>query len=437
MLESAPCGFSFPLKTITAAIRLVVFGLLSLRGSQYVFKLFSNYFKGGTPCHVVIQNWVMRFGLYKLNQAPEKRDDWVYILDHTIDFGAKKCLVILGITLECFKKNNCKIKHSDTEVMAIKLTEQADGASVTEAIKEVAKATGAPVQIISDGASNIKRGIKDFIAEKELYGKVRVTYDVTHKVGLILKFCVPKDPQWELFTKLATKSKKDILHTQLGYLVPPKPRDKSRWLNLEMYIDWAENILSLDENDIAKNNREKFKLKLGWVKEFENKIVEWRQILNIVNLLKHEIKSRGLTANTKNNFEKAILLLKPLTDTALKVKQQALEHIEQECRDIDDIYLGCSDIIESVIGKYKRFSEKSPMKEVGKAVLTMPVFTSDISHEEVKKAMESISAKELDQWLKDNVGKSLFSKRKKVFEHKKIKSSGIKFNEILQKVGNF
>ena len=40
--------------------------------------------------------------------------------------------------------------------------------------------------------------------------------------------------------------------------------------------------------------------------------------------------------------------------------------------------LGCSDIIESIIGKYKSFSAKTPMKEIGKTVLTIPVFTTDI-----------------------------------------------------------
>ena len=75
LIDSPPSKFKYPLKTVTLAIQLVVVGLLSLRGVSRAFSLFKYYFKGGVPCHVVIQNWIMRYGLYKLNKIPEKRDD--------------------------------------------------------------------------------------------------------------------------------------------------------------------------------------------------------------------------------------------------------------------------------------------------------------------------------------------------------------------------
>ena len=77
------------------------------------------------------------------------------------------------------------------------------------------------------------------------------------------------------------------------------------------------------------------------------------------------------------------------------VRNEALVYLEKECAGISGAYPGCSDVIESVLGKYKTFSAKSPMKEVGKAVLTIPIFTSTVDHNEVKIAMESISSKDL------------------------------------------
>ena len=98
---------------------------------------------------------------------------------------------------------------------------------------------------------------------------------------------------------------------------------------------------------------------------------------------------------------------------------------------------GCSDIIESVLGKYKIFSGKSPMKEVGKAVLTMSVFTSGVEYGEVKTAMESVSAKDVRIWLDENIGESLFAKRKTVFNLRKRKSSVKKFQVNLKKAASF
>jgi len=112
------------------AIQLVTSGLLSLRGTSYVFKLFEPWFNGGTPCHTVIHHWVLRLGLYNLNKVKEKRDDWIYILDHTIEFGQKKCLLILGITLENFRKKKFKVTHKDVEVLSIDVETKADALSV-------------------------------------------------------------------------------------------------------------------------------------------------------------------------------------------------------------------------------------------------------------------------------------------------------------------
>ena len=61
------------------------------------------------------------------------------------------------------------------------------------------------------------------------------------------------------------------------------------------------------------------------------------------------------------------------------------------------------------------------MKEVGKSVLTIPVFTSAITPSEVKQAMEAVPDKMLREWLKDNLGESLFAKRRKAFSPQKQK----------------
>ena len=88
-----------------------MFGLLSLRGTGRALELFSAWFDGGVPCHVVVQNWIMRLGIYRLRKPPEKRKDWIFILDHTIDYGTKKCLVVLGVTAEEFVKKKCRLSH--------------------------------------------------------------------------------------------------------------------------------------------------------------------------------------------------------------------------------------------------------------------------------------------------------------------------------------
>lgn len=418
------------------SINLVVFGLLSLRGAERTFHLFGKWFNGGTPCHVVIQNWILRFGLYKLRQAVEKRNDWVYILDHTIEFGTKKCLVVLGIPLELFRKNGCVMRHLDMEVLAIDIVEKATALSVTEVLRTISKITGMPVQILSDNGNNIKKGVADFI--KEFSGiTIRQTYDVTHKAAIILKHHLADDENWKSFVDLTCKAKRGLLHTVLGFVSPPKPRDKARWLNLDAYIDWAESILAWGEENMGEKEEAKFKEQLEWVGEYRKSIEEWRTMLDVLQALKNEIKNNGLSERTKINFEESISKFDLNTSRLIAVREESIAYIDNECANIVGSYPGCSDIIESVFGKYKTFSGKSPMKEVGKAVLTMPVFTSDIEASEVKAAMESVSAKDVETWINKNIGESLFVRRKKALKLKKTKNAVKKFPDNFQKTACF
>ena len=77
------------------------------------------------------------------------------------------------------------------------------------------------------------------------------------------------------------------------------------------------------------------------------------------------------------------------------------------------------------------------MKEVGKAVLTIPVFTSEITPEIIKKAMEETSAKDVNKWLKKKVGKTLFSKRNEFLALGKTKKSMKKLFKNMAKVASF
>ena len=75
-------------------------------------------------------------------------------------------------------------------------------------------------------------------------------------------------------------------------------------------------------------------------------------------------------------------------------------------------WLGTSDIIESVFGKYKTFSQRASIKGVGKMVLTIPVFTGPLTPTKVGQAVEAVRCVDVNLWIKDNLGVSLFAKRR-------------------------
>ncbi len=419
------------------AIQLVTSGLLSLRATSYVFRLFQPWFDGGTPCHTVIQNWVLRLGLYNLNKAKEKRDDWIYILDHTIEFGQKKCLLILGITLESFRKNKHRITHKDVVVLGIDIVKKADAFSVKKALLKCSKITGIPIQIISDHGSNIWKGVCEYIASASR--QIIQTYDVTHKASIILKKQLENNERWKEFVTNMSYTKKSLVHTILAFMAPGKPKEKARWLNLENYLVWAQSALQQAKKKMNQVEQEKFDEKVLWIKGFKKDIKEWSNMLLMLNILKNEVKVNGLATSSLRNIEEKIEQSKikintlPLQETYSEITK----YLEDEMPKTTGTFLGCTDIIESVFGKYKNFSAKSPMKEIGKSILTVPVFTSEITPEIIKNAMEATTTEDVNEWLKKNIGKSLLSKRRRFLKLGKTKKCMKKLFKNMQKVASF
>jgi len=52
------------------------------------------------PSHTTIRNWTLKLGYYELESEKPKADNWMILLDHSIQFGCEKILVVLGMLLE-------------------------------------------------------------------------------------------------------------------------------------------------------------------------------------------------------------------------------------------------------------------------------------------------------------------------------------------------
>lgn len=397
---------------------MVVFGLNSLRGCALNFKFFSNVLKDGLPSWTVIQNWILRFGLYKLLKPLPRRKDWIWIIDHTIEFGTKKCMVILAISRESFEKNEYKLRHKDMEVAAIDIQEKATGERINKTLKKLSKKIGKPKQIVSDNCRNIKKGIRLF---KKKSKKTVVTYDITHKAANELKALLEGNERWKLFTQKMRTTKRQAIYTIFMCIAPRKPREKSRWLNLDQDLDWAENILENKPKPrpgrLTKRQR-KFRDLYGWLDEFKEDIKEWRELLDIITIAQKEVKWNGLNNQTAKNFAEDVKNIGNDNIKSKQLKEKIITFLKEEVKQFpkkEITLLGTSDIIESIFGKYKIFSAKTPIKEISKSILTIPILTSEVTTEEVKKAMETITSEKLSEWAKENIGESLFSKRKHIF----------------------
>jgi hypothetical protein len=155
------------------------------------------------PYHQTVRSWLLRCGLDLLRRSVPPRDDWVWILDHTIRIGQKKCLLILGASLDHLQDQTGALEHHQVVVLDLCVTSHSPGVDIENRLESLAQRVGMPRQIVSDHGSDVNKGVRLFQAD---YPEVIDTYDVTHKLACLVKTELEADPRGAEFLRFCTSS---------------------------------------------------------------------------------------------------------------------------------------------------------------------------------------------------------------------------------------
>ena len=374
------------------------------------------------PSPGTVRTWLQRVGLFLLRRAPTKRSDWVWILDHTIRIGLHKCLLILGVSLQRLRNLSGALEHRDVVVLDLQVTTCCTGAYVNDRFKAVSERVGVPQQMVCDHGSDLAKGVRLFQAD---HPEVIDTYDVTHKLACLVKRVLAPDTRWAEFLRRCTACLLVLQQSVGAFLLPATARTRSRYLNVGPPIAWAQRMVTLlespDLTEIAVllkkdegQTRSFLEDKVGWLREFREDVEHYHRLLEVVEQTQQEVKTRGLGASTAERvweqLPAAVLDDPRLADFLSGVRS----YLEEEGGKIPrgESWLGTSDVIESLFGKYKWLGEKAPYAEVGANVLTLPVMTSDLTSELIREALTSVSVKDVREWVATNIGRSTLSKVK-------------------------
>ncbi len=371
----------------------------------------------------MIRQWLGKIGLYELQREKEKRNDWIWIIDLTIKLGTEKCLLILGIrgevVQEKLKSLNGSLAHKDVEVLGIEIMASTKGEKIELVLEKIEEKVGVPQQIISDKGSDLYKGIRLY---QEKHQEIIHSHDITHQIALLLKKELEAGEEYELFAKKCCQTRQQIQQTELGYLMPPSQRSKSRYFNLDELLKWGIKILTYLEPvpkqaENQEKNRERLESKLGWVKEYQESLIMWQEMISITRNIEAKIKKEGLSKKLYQEFEQNYqpkLKIEKLKKFHEKIKEILIEELSMMKE--DEIRIISSDVIESLFGKYKLFSQKSPLKEIRRMILTIPLATLEITRDLIKQALSTIKNADVTNWETQNFGQSTLSKRKIAFD---------------------
>ncbi len=395
----------------------------SYRGAEKTFDLYKELFSQETPSFSSIRKWLGRIGFFELSREKETRDDWIFIVDLTVELGTEKGLVVLGVSQQKLEEEILPLRrgleHRDVQILALEIMRSTRGELIQEKLTEVSLKYGCPRQIIADRGSDIQKGIKLY---QQNHPDVIYTYDVTHAMALLLKHELHGSAKYQSFIQQCSQCRKQLQQTGLSFLSPPSQRSQCRYFNVEKLLNWAFNILNspLDtlvdlvpniEPDILHS---KLKEKFTWLAAYQDSLINWKQMVQITRFVETQIKLCGLNQETFSIIQQ---YLTTLVNYPEEFAQKILGYLTIELSFIQpgQTLLATTDVLESLFGKYKQFSSRSPFKQLGQMFLSICLSTMNLTTTLVKEALETVRFLDVEDWAAQVFGQSMLSKRRILF----------------------
>jgi hypothetical protein len=414
-----PANHGYTVGVITLFLGLVQLGV-SLRAASRVLDLIARTsgLHFSAPDWTTGRMWLLRFGLAQLSAPKDRADDWVWLIDHSVQIGKEKVLAIVGLRSVDLPMPERPLRPDDLvliDLVPMETSTREDVAACLEAA--AARTMMVPRAIVDDHGVDLNGGVEIF---RRGHPETVEIYDAKHKAACLLKARLEKDPRWVAFGTKVGQTRCAVQQTELGPLVPPGPKPKARFMNLAGQLDWADKVLAildgLPGSAPSWATPLRLEAKLGWLREFREELAQWRQWQAIVDVTVGLVGSEGLHAKT------AALLsgeVRPLARTAEghRLAAELIGFVEEQASKAKpgERLPGSTEALESCFGRFKALERDQAKGGFTSLLLGFGMSLTEVTIESVLEAMRRVPTAAVWQWCAEHLGPTLFSKRKEAF----------------------
>lgn len=423
--DDPPGEHGYGVDFISLALRLVTNGI-SLRGVTRVLAIMAEAFCWPVkiPHWTTVRLWLMRMGHAMLTMALDQADDWVWFADHSVQIGQEKFLAIVGIRLRDLPPSGECLQHRHLHLIALVPRKSWTTKEVADEFEKAALRTGVPRLIVNDYGGDLHGGVQIF---QQSHPETKEIYDIKHKAACLLKHRLEKNPRWNSFQRQIGITRCAIQQTEMAFLVPPAPKPKARFMNLQPQLEWAEGVLDILREPPAQvlnwATPARLHMKLGWLTEFADDIAEWSHWQQVVNISVEHVNRYGISCNTAKQLKQAL----PRSFEHESTKQLAtdlLSFVASQGKQTEpsERFPGSTEILESCFGKMKVLEKQQSRGGFTTLVVSFGALLADLGRDTVEAAMKLSGTSDVYQWCKEQLGDTIFAKRKLAFAQSATKN---------------
>jgi hypothetical protein len=402
-------------------LQLVLTANVSLRGASRVIEAVSDALGLALPVPhwTTGRLWLLRLG-YAVRMAKLlEADNWVWLVDHSVQIGQEKCLVILGIRSSDLPPPGQSLRRQDMSLIELLPAKSWTRPEVDLALENAIQRTGrAPRAIVSDHGSDIKGGIALF---QQRHKETVEIYDAKHKAACLLKSRLEKNPRWQEFQTQIGRTRCAVQQTCLAFITPPASRPKARFMNLGSQLAWAKRIGVILRDPpptvLRWASAQQLDEKFGWMKPFEAEVIEWSQWQQVVDITVTLVNCQGIYQGVSRLLAKQLSQLDALKPSGRQLAGQLLRFVRSEERKTKpgERLPGSTEVLESCFGNFKHLEKQQSRGGFTQLLLGFGAQLAKLSAETVRQAMEASRTIDVTTWARQMLGTTLFAQRKMAF----------------------
>jgi hypothetical protein len=388
----------------------------SLRGAAAVLGWLGSVTGGDdlSPDGATGRSWLMRLGLAALLRPKVIADDWAWLIDHSIQIGTCKCLVILGVRLSELPVGRA-LGHRDLEPIALVPMPSSTKQTVAACLEQAITQTGVPRVILDDHGADLHGGVEIFRAA---HPETVEVYDITHKAACLLKARLGGDERWKSYSTAAARAKCEMQQTELACLAPPSQRSKARFMNVGGLVDWGVETLALVDDPARLAplliTAARLREKLGWLEDYRSALEEWSGYQAVIDGVLDFVRRRGLYPGAGFDLAAAV----PATSGgAGELREELIHFVRSESLKArpGERLPGTTEVVESCFGKLKALEDGQSKSGFTGLVLSLGAMVSDWTAETISEALERCRVRDVVDWCRRMLGQSVQSQRSQAY----------------------
>jgi hypothetical protein len=350
------------------------------------------------PSFGAVRSWLLRLGCHALTCALPT-DVWVLLLDHTVQIGPCKLLVIVGCPLASAPLGDRPLRQSDLRLVGLSLMEHSTDETVAAELEKARQRVGTVREIVSDNGSDLNGGVRLF---QQKHAGVAHVHDVAHQAANVLKQRRNRDERWSEFVSKLAQAGAKVRQTREAHLRPPTVRAKARFMNIAPTLRFAGRVLRLlDTGKASPRTQESY----GWLVEYREALTNWRSEQAVVESALTHVRTHGINQDTVAALEAEWSKLE-MTPGARDVAARLRTAVRTEGAQAKpgEKLVASTEVLESVFGKLKRLEGSYAGDGFTGLSLAVGALLGEATEAQAKEALEAVPKKEAENWVKRVLG---------------------------------